>query len=142
MSAPAGRPVPMADVDSRPFWEGCARRVLLAQRCERCDAWRWPPMAFCPSCHTRGGAWIALPGTGTVATFAVAHRAFHPGFADEIPLVIALISLDGTDGGVLLRSNVIGCDPGDVAIGMRVTVTFRDVAADIALPLFTSSSGS
>jgi len=125
------RPMPIADPDTQPFWDGCARGVLLAQRCTECKTWRWPPMAFCPACHVEGGEWVELPGTGTVATFVVVHRSFHPAFV--APYVIAHVVLDGTDGVAILRSNILGVEPDEVAVGMAVTVDFENTPG---LPLF------
>jgi uncharacterized OB-fold protein len=141
MSALTQRAQPIVDADSRPFWEGCARGELLAQQCEYCRAWRWPPMAFCPSCHRPGGIWTTLPGTGRIGSFVVVERSLDPSLADELPLVVAMVQVDGTEGAVVLRSNLIDCDAGAVAVGLRVTATFRNIAGSLALPLFRPSTG-
>jgi uncharacterized OB-fold protein len=134
MSAGA-RPLPSPDPDSGRFWDACAEHRLIAQRCGDCDAWRWPPAAYCPRCHRRGGTWHELPGTGRVESFVIVERAAGAAFAAELPLVVATVRLDGADG-VVLRSNVVGCRPDDVVVGMAVEVTFRHLSDAVALPLF------
>lgn len=127
-------PLPTPDADSEPFWAACGAGHLAAQRCPKCARFRWPPMAFCPSCHHRGGEWTRLPGTGTIASFVVVHRAFDPGFADKVPYIVAHVALDGADG-VTLIANVIADPIGAVAIGRRVAVEFVD-AGPMKLPRF------
>ena len=60
-----------------------------------------------------------LAGTGTVRSFTIVHRAV-PGV--PVPYVSAVVDLDG--GGVV-KSNVLGCDPTPdaVKLGMKVKMT-------------------
>jgi uncharacterized protein len=127
-------PLPTQDADSAPFWAGCRDGHLSAQRCPACARFRWPPMAFCPWCHHRGGDWTTLPGTGIVRSFVIVHRAFDPGFEDKVPYVVAHVALDGADG-VTIIANVLA-DPIDaVAVGQRVVAEFID-AGPVKLPRF------
>jgi uncharacterized OB-fold protein len=70
---------------------------------------------------------------GEVWSFGVYERAFSPAFADDIPYVAALVQLDA---GPRLISNVVGIDPGDVVVGMRVSAVFEPFADDAALVKF------
>ena len=36
-----------------------------------------------------------------------------------------------------MLTNLVGCDPEKVRIGMEVRVTFEDVNADVSIPRFT-----
>jgi uncharacterized OB-fold protein len=65
-----------------------------------------------------------------VFTFTVFHRAYHKGFADELPYAVAVVELDE---GPRLVSNVVDCPPEDVKIGMPVDVIFDDVTEDTTL---------
>jgi uncharacterized OB-fold protein len=38
--------------------------------------------------------------------------------------------------GIRMISNVVGCQPEDVKIGMKVEVTYDDVTEEISLPKF------
>jgi uncharacterized OB-fold protein len=130
------RPTPIPDADSAPFWGGCREHQLLAQRCDACGRWRWPPAAVCPHCRKLGGTWTKLRGTGTLSSFAAVRQATHPAFSDAVPYTIAFVSLDEAPADLLLLSNLVGCSWEDVRVGMRVEVTFDDGTADAAVPIF------
>src|SRR5439155_25514387 len=94
------KPLPIPDAESGPFWNGCRDGKLLAQRCRQCGRWHWPPSSVCPGCQSWDSEWTPLTGQGKIETFAVPHRAFHKGFAEEVPYVIAHVTMDGTDDNV------------------------------------------
>lgn len=75
-------------------------------------------------------------GTGTILTFSVVHRSPSPDI--EAPYVLAVVRLD--EGWTYL-TNIVGCDPAEVTIGMPVSVTFLDVE-DASLPVFTPTNRS
>jgi uncharacterized OB-fold protein len=50
------------------------------------------------------------------------------------PYVAAIIDVDE---GYQMLANVIGCEPGDVNVGMRVQVEFHTIGAEISLPYFS-----
>jgi hypothetical protein len=76
-----------------------------------------------------------VSGRGTVHTYTVVHRAFHPWFVERVPYVVALVDLDE---GPRLMTNIVA-EPETVAIGTRVDVTFER-HGDITLPLFKISN--
>lgn len=78
-------------------------------------------------------AWIQSKGTGEVHTFTVVHRAPSKGFEKDCPFVIAMIQLDE---GPKMMTNIVGCNPETVTIGMKVKVAFRDVNDEVAIPIF------
>ena len=55
------------------------------------------------------------------------------GFRDTLPYVMAYVELDE---GVRLLTNLVGCKPEEVKIGMPVEVTFEDATAEVSIPLF------
>ncbi len=63
-------------------------------------------------------------------TFTVFHRAYHRGFTEELPYAVAIVELDE---GPRILSNIVGCAPDDVKIGMPVSVIFEDVTEDSTL---------
>jgi hypothetical protein len=69
-----------------------------------------------------------------VYTYTVTYQNQSAGFRDELPYVLAYVELDE---GVRLLTNIVGCAPDHVAVGMRVSVVFDDVTPDISLPKFT-----
>ena len=72
-------------------------------------------------------------GWGTVYSFTVTHQNQAPGFREELPYVLAIVELDE---GVRMMTNVVGCAPDAVRVGMRVEVVFEDVTPEITLAKF------
>jgi uncharacterized OB-fold protein len=132
---PADMPLPAITDDTRPFWDGCRRRVLLVQRCTRCTAFRHPPSPVCWQCRSFDREWVASAGRGTLFSYAVVHRAFLPSLADRVPYTVAVVALDDAPG-VRLVSNVVGAAPETLAIGLPLEVVFEDVSADVTVPRF------
>jgi hypothetical protein len=54
-------------------------------------------------------------------------------FDDGLPYVVAIVELEE---GVRMLSNVVGCPPERVTIGMPVSVTFDAVTPGTTLPRF------
>ena len=131
----AAKPAPLPDHDTRPFWEGCQQGELRAQQCTRCGRFRWPPQGFCPACYSWEHTWTRLSGRGTVSAFSVVHHSAVPAFKDDVPYVVALITLDGTDGRVAITSNVVDCPWETVAVGIAVEIVFHAIS-EAVLPRF------
>jgi uncharacterized OB-fold protein len=75
---------------------------------------------------------MASAGEGTVVTFAVYHRSYHPAFRPLVPYVVAVVELAE---GPRLVSNIVGVAPERVRVGMPVRVEFQSVG-EAALPVF------
>lgn len=129
----SGKPLPQISADTRPFWEGCRQHLLKIQRCTGCGVFRWPPGYLCPKCLCSESQWVASQGKGRVYTFAVYHVAYHSGFQEEVPYVVAIVQLAE---GPRMMTNIIGSDPGEVYCGMPVEVAWDDVDDKITIPRF------
>jgi uncharacterized OB-fold protein len=127
------KPLPRVDEESKGFWEACRRHELYVQRCGRCGALRHYARALCPGCLSERVEWARCSGKGTVYTFTVTYQNQAAGFRDELPYVLAYVELEE---GVRMLTNVVGCKPDDVRIGMRVEVVFEDVTPEATLPKF------
>ena len=127
------KPLPRIDEESRGYWEALARHELYFQRCRDCGTKRFYPRALCPRCLSSATEWVRASGWGTVYSFTVTHQNQAPGFREELPYVLAIVELDE---GVRMMTNVVGCAPDAVRVGMRVEVVFDDVTAEITLPKF------
>jgi len=136
MAVDYAKPLPAPDLDTQGFWDGCKEHELRAQRCTACGQFRWLPQGICPECHSWDFEWAKLPETGRIASYVVVHHVTVPAFRDEVPYVVAQITMDGTNGRVRLTSNVAGCSWEDVKVGMPVRVFFEDVTPEITLPKF------
>ena len=131
-------PVPIPDLDSVPFWEGCRRGQLLLQRCSSCQAYRYPPRPICPHCHARGGEWVPTSGRGTVYSWVVAHHPPRPEFAEHVPYTIIIVKLLE---GVHMVSRLVDASPDEVREGMPVEVAFQPLSDEITLPNFRPAGG-
>ncbi len=86
-------PAPVADEESRFYWDGLRAHRLLVQQCGTCTRHRFPPMPACPHCGTPGGEVVELDGRGSVYSWIVVHRAFNAAFAADVPYTIATVEL-------------------------------------------------
>ncbi len=130
------RILPELTDQNRHFWQGGRDGTLVFLRCQECGYYLHPPTPICPQDRSKNIAPEAVSGRATVASFTINHHTWIPGF--DPPYVIALVSID-EQPELRLTTNIVGCDPGSVAIGMPVQVVFEhheDPHGDIWLPLF------
>jgi uncharacterized OB-fold protein len=127
------KPLPRIDEESRGYWEALARHELYLQRCAACRTLRFPPRTVCPSCLSSEIEWVRASGRGTVYSFTVTHQNQAPGFRESLPYVLAIVELDE---GVRMMTNLVGCTPDAVRVGMPVVIEFADVTDEITLPTF------
>ncbi|WP_235736615.1 Zn-ribbon domain-containing OB-fold protein [Nocardioides alcanivorans] len=117
------RPLPDPTPLTEGFWAAAGNHELVAQRCANCDVLRHYPRPLCPSCASTEWHWHRLGGHGTVYTYTVTHRAFHPAWADQVPYAVVTVDLDE---GVRMVGQLHGADPARVQIGARVEVRFEE----------------
>ena len=117
-------PRPSASWETRAYWEGCARHELVLQRCRDCGTVQHRPRAVCARCLGNSIEHFAASGRGAVYTYTVIRQNGVPPFRDALPYVLAYVDLEE---GPRLLTNIIGCDPTAVEIGMSVEVDFQDV---------------
>jgi uncharacterized protein len=134
VSSESGRYEPSPSDVSAPFWEATREQRLVLQWCEACEVSIFFPRAVCPTCLGSDLEWRPASGAGTVNAATVEHRPQNPAMAGMAPYVVALIDLDE---GVRMLSNVVGCPPDTVTVGMKVTVVWEPLSDGRHLPLFT-----
>jgi uncharacterized OB-fold protein len=127
------KPVPVASIESKPYWEGVRQHRLLIPSCEDCGHRWFPPSLLCPNCNSARTAWMQSSGHGKIFSYVVFHRVYHRGFASEVPYVVALIELEE---GPRLLSSIVGTPPDAIECEMPVRVVFDDVAEDVTIPKF------
>jgi uncharacterized OB-fold protein len=131
------KPVPVVDPESRPFWEACRRHELSIPQCLSCGQTRFPPTTFCPHCQSSDTKWLAASGRGTVFSWIVVrHPVPKEVYAPDVPYVVAIVQLAE---GVRMVANLEQCDPDAVSADMPVSIGFRDVTAELTLPVFHPS---
>jgi uncharacterized OB-fold protein len=106
---------------------------LRISRCHACQTWIHPPQYFCPGCASNDLRWELMSGRGSVYTWSVTSRPFHPSFADETPYIGAIVELDE---GPRVFSMLRGVPVDAVAAGMRVRAEFEPRAEGTAVVVF------
>jgi len=127
------KPIPSPSDATVPFWSACAEGRLTMRRCLDCGTRFTPTRAAC-RCGSTRLEWADASGRGTVFTYTVVHRAPDPAFRADLPYVIAIVELE--EGGRLM-SNLVGCDPAAVRVGLPVKAVFETVADGVGVPKFT-----
>ncbi len=127
------KPIPVIDSISKPFWQGCNKQELLLQKCSNCGSIQFYPRTCCIKCMSKNTEWVKSSGKGVVHTFSVVNQNIAPGFSKELPYVYAIVELSE---GVRLTTNIVGCSPSEVHIGMPVSVCFEQISPEINLPKF------
>ena len=146
MSAPEGparpapegphRPLPQVTLASAGFWASGEDGVLRICECADCGRRFHPPGPVCRGCRSRSVSLTPVSGRATVVAVSVNHQAWLPGFPP--PYAVAVVAL-AEDDRARLTTNVVGCEPEDVHIGMPVKVRFEQLGEEtdrIWLPLF------
>lgn len=128
----ARRPRPYVMPEAKFFWDATAAGELRIQRCDDCGSLVHPPKPVCHYCHSVARGDVAVSGDATVVGCTVNHQQWLPGFTP--PYVMAMVVLD-EDPRVHLMTNLVGCDPDDVHVGMRVRVEF-EADGDWSFPVF------
>ena len=115
-------PEPVADADTRSFWDAAAEQRLVVQRCASCSTWVWQPRPLCPACNTSDPVWTDVGGAGTVASWTVIHPPVLRAWVRDTPFAVLLVELDE---GVRMVGRLVDADPEDLAMGARVTLQWR-----------------
>jgi uncharacterized OB-fold protein len=104
------------------YLRGLAEGRLIGQRCPACGKVYVPSRGTCPVDGVPADIEVDLPDTGTVTTFSIVNVAY-PGQQVTPPYVAAAVLLDGAD--IAFQHLILGCEPGDVRIGLRVRAVWR-----------------
>lgn len=126
------RSSPLIDELTRPFWTSGCDGVLSILRCSNCAYWIHPPAPRCRNCRSNQVGAQPGSGRGSVYSFTVNHHPWNESVTE--PYVVAIVELD-EQAGLRLTTNIIGCDPDTVYVGMQVVVDFLP-HEDAWLPVF------
>ncbi|MGR9089397.1 MAG: Zn-ribbon domain-containing OB-fold protein [Gammaproteobacteria bacterium] len=94
MTAIPEKPVPVPGALSQTYWDGLAAGELRLQYCAACGTPRHYPRLLCDRCYHAEVEWKPASGCGRIHSWTVAHHAFHPGFAAELPYTLVTVDLD------------------------------------------------
>jgi uncharacterized protein len=136
-SAPPLRPGPAITEDNLFFWEAASDGRLVAQRCSSCGRLRHPPRTGCPFCQSLDFEIAELSGDGEIYSYSLLWHPRSPRF--EYPVIAILVDLAE---GLRVVSNLVGADPGQVRIGLPVTVEYQRCEGEMAVPVFRPRTGA
>ena len=117
--------------DNAWWWDEAARGKLALQRCRGCAKLRHPPRPMCDACGSLEWESIAASGRGTLHSFTVIHQPQFPGY--DYPIVVALVDLEE---GERMISNLVGCEPAKVRIGMELRAVIHADPDGFHIPFF------
>ncbi|WP_159928601.1 Zn-ribbon domain-containing OB-fold protein [Rhodococcus sp. WAY2] len=127
-------PVPAIQPESEGFWSALKEHRLCIQRCLGCATWIHYPLPSCAECGSDRLEFEQVSGRGSLYSYTVVHREF--GLRLPLPYVSAYVTLDDVPE-IRLSTNIIGCEPEKLGIGMPVRVAFVDYNnADVTLAYF------
>jgi hypothetical protein len=129
---PKPRPAPIPDADTEPYLTAALEGRMVVQRCKACGHAQLYGRALCTAC---GGEveWVAASGRGTVASFTIIRQNHSRPWRDMLPYVVALVDLEE---GPRVMTNIVGCEPESVSIGLPVVARFEAVSEQAGIALF------
>jgi uncharacterized protein len=133
MAAPGVKPVPVPTKETQPYWDGCKQHELRVQKCAACGHHQFYPRLYCTTCMSDRVEWVKTSGRAKILSYTIIYRPVTQAFAGNVPYVVALVTLDE---GPQMMTNIVGCEPEKVHIGMPVQVTFDDWTEEISVPKF------
>lgn len=133
MAAPGVKPVPVPTKETQPYWDGCKQHELRVQKCAACGHHQFYPRLYCTTCMSDRVEWVKTSGRAKILSYTIIYRPVTQAFAGNVPYVVAMVTLDE---GPQMMTNIVGCEPEKVHIGMPVQVTFDDWTEEISVPKF------
>ena len=127
------KPVPVPNQWTKPFWDACNEKRLIAQRCDATGQVWFPPAPTSPNTRDDKWTWVDLSGKGKVASFVVMHQKYFPGYDDDMPYKVIEVELEE---GIILISNIVELGDRELEIGMEVEVVFEPAGEEFLLPKF------
>ena len=135
MTQQYNKPIPVPQGESDEYWNKAKEGELWLRSCNDCGNAYFYPRDISPCCFSRNTTWVQASGNATLYTYAIVHRAPHPGFVQDVPFVPAIVELEE---GPRMPTNIVIDEPTqeNLQIGMSLKVVFEDITDSIALPKF------
>lgn len=113
-----------AGVAMSRFLEGLKSGVITGRTCYECGRVLVPPRMFCERCFHTTGAWIVLPGTGTVETFSISYLDTDAHRIEE-PILVGVVAFDGAPPHCGMMHYFGEVSPEEIHIGMPVEPVWK-----------------
>lgn len=126
-----GRPLPVPNPTTQPFFDAAIEGRLCLQRCPR-DGFFFFPRSRCPRCLNDDWSWQNVSGRGSLHAFTIDRIGHDPALARGVPFAIAVVELSE---GPRMTARIIDCDLDDLRVGMPLEVAFEAIE-DVALVRF------
>ncbi len=136
----APKPVPVPDQLSAGFWAAAAEKRLVMQACGTCSSLAYPPGPVCRNCRADPPTWTwqEVSGRGRLKTWTVIRDSFLPGFAPDVPFVVADVELvEQPRLRMIARIHDLATD--DVALDLALEVRFGPLEAGTRVPYFVTA---
>ena len=125
-------PLPTPTPVTQPFWDATREHRLLLQRCANGHTFYYA-RSHCPTCLSADLTWVEASGRGRLYSYTVARRPQSSEFAEDVPYVIAAITLAE---GPRMTSLLVEANPDAVEIDGEVEVAWEDASETVSLPYF------
>ena len=86
---------------------------------------------MCSDCGSTEYEWSPVSGEGELYSWTVTHQVFHPRF--EVPFIAAVVEFPE---GVRMMSQLVGVDPEQLHLGMKVGVEFKEITEEFKTPVY------
>lgn len=118
---------------STPFWDATREQRLVLPWSTVTGKAVWYPREVDPAAPDRPFDWREASGEGVVYAASVHHKTGPGRDPDDGPYVVALVELPE---GVRMMTNVVGCPPDEVTVGMPVRLVWHPLSDGRHLPMF------
>ncbi|MEE9489387.1 MAG: Zn-ribbon domain-containing OB-fold protein [Thermoplasmata archaeon] len=119
---------PLQDEDNtrvHQFYASLREGKLTTTKCKDCGGLFWPPRVACPGCNSDQFEWVELPDEGELYAFMAMLLGAPLGMEKDVPFVLGMVQLDGTEFKVLSRIGNTKYE--DCSLGMRVKLETYDL---------------
>ena len=123
LQIPPSPPRRVAAVEDQPFWNAIDAGTFVLARCT-CGTY-YARLQACLQCGADANAltWVPASGRGSVRTFVVFDKPYHPYFEERLPYVVAVVTLEE---GPEITTNIVDTDVSAITIGMPVHIVISD----------------
>ena len=127
--------LPEPDERTEPYWRAAKEHKLAFQRCQHCGYYNHPPTVVCPGCNNPEPSFEfeAVSGKGKLTGWTIMRDAFLPGFAEDLPFVIAMVEFPEQEG-LRIVAKLLDGPEASLRLGAPIQIVFEDVTPEVTLP--------